>query len=185
MMGQNGYGVRGLKGLMAAFFLLGGLVSAAVGSAVAQDKLLGRFKDWDAVQAVIGGETVCYISSSPKKAGSSGIPRKQIAVIVAHWPKRKLFGQVKVALGHMAKAKSRVVFNVDGRAFWLWTSKSDAWARSAAHDRQLIWAMRRGRSLAVVSTPAQGKKVRDDFSLSGFSAALVAIGKACRGGRGR
>ena len=153
---------------------------AAVFPAAAQDKLLGRFTDWDAVEATIGGERVCYASSSPKQQGSTGAPRKQIAVIVAHWPKRKLFGQVKVALGHIAKLKSRVSFKIDNRAFWLWTSKSDAWARSAAHDAQLILAMKRGRTLEVTSIPAQGNRVTDAFSLSGFTAAMGAIDKACR-----
>ncbi|MFO1120388.1 MAG: invasion associated locus B family protein [Rhodospirillales bacterium] len=49
----------------------------------------------------------------------------------------------------------------------------------AAVDRAIVAAMKAGKAMIVRGTSARGTLTTDTYSLSGFSAALAAIDKAC------
>ncbi|MFO1113388.1 MAG: invasion associated locus B family protein [Rhodospirillales bacterium] len=49
----------------------------------------------------------------------------------------------------------------------------------ATVDRAIVAAMKAGQKMTVRGTSARGTITTDTYSLSGFSAALAAIDKAC------
>ena len=50
----------------------------------------------------------------------------------------------------------------------------------SAADRAIVAAMKAGRQMIVRGTSTRGTLTTDTYSLSGFSAALAAIDKACK-----
>ena len=59
-------------------------------------------------------------------------------------------------------------------------SKGDtAWV-DTGNDKKIVAAMKAGQSLKVKGTSWRGTQTEDTYSLSGISAALAAIDKACK-----
>ena len=142
-------------------------------------KFLGKFGAWEAHRARAGGETVCYAASVPERTNRKVAGRREVALMVARWPKAKIAGQVKLAAGYALKKDSTVTFRFVGRTYKLWTKGRNAWADGRKMDRAIVLAMEAGRKLTVESQPAKGKSVTDTFSLSGFNDAWDAARKAC------
>ena len=69
--------------------------------------------------------------------------------------------------------------NIDGKTFKLFTRGDNAWAYDFAADRAIVAAMKAGQKMTVRGTSRRGTVTTDTYSLSGFSAALAAIDKAC------
>ncbi len=157
----------------------------AVGPAVAQKKndnheFLGRFKDWEAHKARIGGEVVCYIASLPKKSEGKYTKRDETSVLVSHWPKRKVVGQVEVRAGYPYRKNSKVKFDSDKGDFELWTTKDTAWAKNQASDKEIVEAMKKGLKLVVIGYSTRGTKTTDTYSLRGFTDAYEKITAECK-----
>jgi hypothetical protein len=72
-----------------------------------------------------------------------------------------------------------VRLNIDTNAFSLFVAGGTAWARDKKTDRLLARAMIKGVRLVALGTSSKGTRTRDTYSLSGFTAAYKAIGKAC------
>ena len=54
-----------------------------------------------------------------------------------------------------------------------------AWSNTPADDAKLVEAMRKGGKLTVKGVSSRGTETVDQFSLSGFTAAMKAISDAC------
>ncbi len=159
--------------------------AVATGPAAAQKKnanhdFLGRFKDWEAHKARIGGEEVCYIASLPKKSEGKYTKRDETSVLVSHWAKRNVFGQVEVRAGYTYRKNSKVKFDSDKGDFELWTTKDTAWAKDKAADAKIVEALKKGLKLVVIGYSTRGTKTTDTYSLRGFSDAYKKITEACK-----
>lgn len=143
-------------------------------------EFLGRFDDWEAHKARIGGETVCYIASLPKKSEGKYTRRDETSVLVSHWSKRKVFGQVEVRAGYTYKKNSKVKFDSDKGDFELWTTRDTAWAKDQAADRKIVEALKKGLKLIVVGHSSRGTKTTDTYSLRGFTKAYEKITDECK-----
>lgn len=156
----------------------------AAAPAIAQSKdghdFLGRFEDWEAHKAEISGEQVCYIASLPKKAEGDYTKRDETSVLVSHWPKRDVFGQVEVRAGYPYRKNSKVTFDSDKGNFELWTNKDTAWAKDADADKKIVEALKAGLKLVVVGYSTRGTKTTDTYSLRGFTNAYEKITEACK-----
>jgi hypothetical protein len=153
--------------------------------AVAQKKddnheFLGRFTDWEAHKARIGGEEVCYIASLPKKSEGKYSRRDETSVLVSHWPKRKVFGQVEVRAGYPYRKNSKVKFDSDKGDFTLWTTKDTAWAKDQSADKEIVAALKKGLKLVVIGYSTRGTKTTDTYSLRGFTKAYEKITEECK-----
>jgi hypothetical protein len=72
-----------------------------------------------------------------------------------------------------------VQVRIGSEKFTLFTDGETAWSRSPKDDKQLVDAMRRGNSMVIVGMSSKGTQTTDTYSLTGFSKAYEAIGKAC------
>jgi invasion protein IalB len=161
-------------------------VAAVATPAAAQKKtgdkheFLGRFTDWEAHKARIGGEEVCYIASLPKKSEGKYTRRDETSVLVSHWPKRKVFGQVEVRAGYSYRKNSKVSFDSEKGKFTLWTNRDTAWAKNAAADKKIVAALKKGLKLTVIGYSTRGTKTTDTYSLKGFTKAYEKITDECK-----
>jgi invasion protein IalB len=154
----------------------------AAGQAAAETKLIAKHADWDATVRTVGKERVCYISSLPKKSTGKYKKRGEVSVLIAHWPKRKRWGEITVNAGYRFKAKSEVVIRIGSDDFRLFTSGQQAYAYKG-EDAKLVRAMRAGATMIIAGESAKGTRTIDTYSLDGISAALKDIDAECRGKR--
>ena len=81
--------------------------------------------------------------------------------------------------GYTYRKGDPVDVDVDGKKFALFTDGDTAWSRDAAGDAALVAAMRSGAEMVIKGVSDRGTLTTDRYSLSGFTAAHQAIGKAC------
>jgi hypothetical protein len=101
--------------------------------------------------------------------------------LVTNRPSDKVKGEVSVASGYVYKDGKDAEAEVDGKKFKLFTRGENAWAYDAGSDKAMVAALKAGRQLIVRGTSSRGTATTDTYSLSGFTAALAAIDKACGG----
>ena len=148
------------------------LPSAALASVVE----IGVYADW---RAYTEG-AICYMGSEPKKAEGKYTSRDQPYVLVSHRPKDKSLGVIEIGAGYAYKKESEVEMTIGDKTFRLFTNGSNAWARNTKTDRALVAAMKAGKAMVIKGTSRRGTLTTDTYSLTGFTAAYAAIGKACK-----
>ncbi len=149
-------------------------------AAPAQDvALIDNFGAWSAFAGKEGGKRVCYVGSVPKKEEGPYKVRGDTLVLVTHRPDDGTLNVVSVQAGYTYQPGSWAEMSIDGASFELFTKAGHAWARDAYTDKVLTKAMKAGRTMVVRGTSSRGTKTKDTYSLSGFTAAYHAIGKAC------
>jgi len=141
--------------------------------------LIKTFGAWSAFDETEGGRKVCYIGSTPTKQRGKYKKRGEAYILVTHRPAEKTRGVVSIKAGYAYKKGSDVQVNVGSQRFMLFTDKDHAWARDAGGDKKLVAAMQAGSQMIVTGSSGRGTKTVDTYSLSGFTAALNAINKAC------
>ena len=147
--------------------------------AVAQDqKLIGRFGDWEAFSQGSGAGRVCYMVSKPQEA-SLRSRRGDIFFLVNHWPGRNEFDIVQVDIGYTFKSRSEAEVTIGGRNWKLFTRDGNAWTYKPEDDDALVDAMRKGSSMTVKGTSSRDNPTTDRYSLKGSTAAHNAINRAC------
>lgn len=154
---------------------------AVLAPAYAQEtKLIGSFGDWEAYQESEGGKIVCYIGSEPKKSMGKYKTRGDAYVLVTHRPAEKTTHVVSVKAGYTFQNGSEVDVAIGNQNFRLFTDAGHAFAYDKKADKDMGKAMARGAKMIVKGISSRGTKTTDIYSLIGFSAALKAIGKACK-----
>lgn len=166
--------------LLPSFLAASAVVWIAISPAQsAGTKAIATFKDWSA--HVIAGKAgkICYLHGVPKKSEGKYTTRGDTFLQVTHRTKPRAVNEVSITAGYPYKKDGVVTAAVDGKKFELFTDKDTAWSRDAAGDTALVAAMRAGTTMVVTGNSARGTLTTDTYSLSGFSAAHNAVGKAC------
>ncbi len=143
------------------------------------EQFLGEFGDWTAYTEGKGKKKSCYIASLPKKKEGKYKKRGETYLLLTHWPAMKELNVVELRAGYTYKLDSEARLTIDTNAFSLFTSGAAAWARDPATDRKLARAMVKGARLVARGVSSRGTRTKDTYSLTGFTAAYKAIGKAC------
>lgn len=152
------------------------LVASPAGAA---DEVLGKFDGWDAVATTQGKSKLCYVAGLPQKSEGKYDKRGEVSVIISHWPAQRRFNVVEINAGYEYKKDSDVVVQIGDRTFRLFTKGSSAWTESPAADEAVTGFMKAGSTMIVVGTSSHGTKTTDTYDLSGMTAAMHAIDKAC------
>jgi Invasion associated locus B (IalB) protein len=165
-----------MRGVLSGFLILVGLGTVV---ARAEDpKKLGSFKDWDAYTYTAPDSKVCFAFSEPKKSeASKKAKRDAIRFIVTNHPGKKVKGQVSTIIGYPFKEGTEVKLLIDDKSFALYPVGDTAWAGD--EDDAIVAAMKAGTTLKVSGTSWKGTETTDNYSLSGISAAIDEIDKAC------
>ncbi len=161
------------------FVFLVSMIVAVPSTGRAQDKDLGIFRDWNAQSYSDGGAKVCHAWSKPQKEEGRYTRRGDVFVFVAHRPAAGRRNEVSFEIGYPFQNGSELEAAIGGRTFSLFTEGGSAWLRSVEEDDAMVAAMKAGNTMIVRGTSRRGTATKDTYSLSGFTAAMNAIGKEC------
>ncbi len=148
--------------------------------ALAEDpKFIEEFNDWSAYSYKAGGGQVCYVVSQPKASEPTNVKRDKIFFLVQHRPKDKVRSEVSTIIGYKFKDGSTASIDIDGKKMRLFTNGDGAWAESGSVDREIVAAMKAGKTMVVSGTSWRGTDTTDRYSLSGITAAMNKIDSLC------
>lgn len=153
------------------------------GVAFAQDQdptSLGNFKDWAAYTYKTAGGKVCYVVSQPKASEPKNAKRDPVFFLVTHRPGQGVRNEVSTIIGYPFKKDAVVKLGIDTASFDLFTNGDGAWADTSAKDKQIVAALKKGKSLSVKGVSLRGTATVDTYSLDGLAGALAAIDAACK-----
>jgi hypothetical protein len=174
---------RGIVSGLFAGALVAGSVLAMAGPAFSQAapgaKNLGSFNAWTAWQGSDANGGICYISSQPQSSEPSGANRDPIHFLVIHRKGLGTKNEVQTLIGYPFNAQANASATIDGRAYPMITEGSAAWLASAGDEAGFVAALKKGSSLVVKGTSQRGTNTTDTYSLSGVTAAMSEIDKAC------
>ncbi len=148
-------------------------------AAKSETKRIGSFSGWDAYEHTDKGAKLCYLHAQPEKKEPAGAKRGEIYILVTHKPKEKIRNEVSIYFGYPLKTEVPAQAVIGTATIEMFTYQEAAWAADAATDQKLVEALRKGKTLVVKGESARGTKTTDTYDLSGFTAALQAIDKAC------
>jgi len=153
-------------------------VSLTAPSAAA-DKFLGRFDKWEAHKGGDGNDAYCFIAALPAKSEGKIAKRGEATLMIAHFPKRKAFGQVQVKAGFALKKGAKLELAIGAKTFKLAADGDAAHGENAKENGEILAALKGGKTAAATGLPATGPKIVDTYPLDGFAKALAAIDKEC------
>lgn len=157
----------------AAVLCVSGVATAAT------PKQIAVHNDWAAFTVEEQQGKACFIASAPLETKPKNVQRGDIWTVVTHRPWKKVRGEVSIYVGYPFQDASKVDVNIDGNGYEMFTHDETAWAETAADDRKLVDAMRRGNKMVITGLSSRGTTTVDTYSLAGFTAAYKAIDEAC------
>lgn len=149
--------------------------------AIAQETTnLGTFKVWTAWKGKDASGDMCYISSQPEKSAPEGVKRGPINFLVIHRKGLGTRNEVQTLIGYPFNTSSASASaTVDGKTYPMVTEGEAAWLASAGDEAAFVEALKAGSTLVVKGTSQRGTITTDTYSLSGVTAAMTEIDKAC------
>lgn len=165
--------------------LLAGLMALSAPVAAQEIKQLGTFKSWTAWTGSDANGPMCYISSapeswSPQEVKGAPVKRSPIHFLVIN---RKGIGtknEVQTLVGYpFHPTNANVTATIDGKSFPMVTEGEAAWLAVEADEPTFVEALKAGAKLVVKGTSQKGNNMTDNYNLSGVTAALNEIAKAC------
>lgn len=145
----------------------------------AAQKPLGKWGNWQGFSDMEDRSPLCFLTAAPTASEPKDARRGSIYLQVYHRPAQKQRDVVTSGFGYAFKEGATAVFEVDGQKVTLFTKDEAAWTYTEKDDKTIVDAMKRGNELVVRGTSARGTATVDRYSLSGFSAGLAEINKAC------
>lgn len=169
---------------MKKFAMAAGLAAlstfAVVGSAEAAAKL-ATHKFWTAWTDKDANGKICYISATPKDSQPTNVKRGPIHFLVTHRMGTKAKNEVATMIGYPYKEKAEASATIDGKAYPMVTDpKLEAAWLYKEHESGFVDAMKRGTEMVVRGISSRGTRTTDTYSLSGVTAAMNEIDKACK-----
>lgn len=142
--------------------------------------LLGEFGDWAAYTYTSGQGKVCYAVSIPKSSEPTGLNRDPVFFLISHFPKQGVRNEISTIIGYPFRKESTAQLTIGEITFDLFTSGDGAWADSAAKDREIVEALKKGSRMDLQGTSWRGTSTKDNYSLQGVSAAVQKIDETCK-----
>lgn len=161
--------------------LLAAVLAGFPGLAAEAATQIGSFKQWNAYTHNDQEGKVCYIASQPQdsKYSSTIKGRDPAFFMVTTKPAKNIRNEASTIIGYPFKADSKVIVDIDGKKFTMFTQADGAWMEDQTQESALIAAMKAGTQMTVSGTSRRGTESSDSYSLSGITAALDAIAKEC------
>ena len=160
----------------AAAWVLG--LGAAGLVAAENSREIGSFGKWIALTFEDDGKPGCYVIAEPDGKEGKYASRGKVYALVTHRPADKELDVVTVIAGYTFKDESTVTLQIGVQTFELVTAEGMAWADDE-DDPKIVEAMKKGEDMVIKGVSSRGTETTDSYSLSGFTKAYNAIGKAC------
>ncbi len=169
-----------LAGLLAGGLLATHMTGAALAQAAANATQLATFKAWTAWKGSDATGDVCYISAQPEKSEPGNVNRSPIHFLIIHRKGMGTKNEVQTLIGYpFNTTNSNASASIDGKTYPMVTDGEGAWLADTAGEAGFVAAMKAGSNLVVKGTSQRGTNTTDTYSLSGVTAAMGEIDKAC------
>jgi len=162
------------------FIVLLVCVLAGLGAPASAGTSLSKHGDWEAFTGRESGKLVCYMGAVPTKSRGKYTKRGRTFLLITHRPAEKSKNVISLQAGYTFKKTSEVELAIGETSFKLFTDEEWAFAADTATDNELVKSMIGGAALIVSGLSSRSTQTTDTYSLKGFTAALKAIGKACK-----
>jgi len=167
-------------GGLAVGLAVGAIMALAPAAQAQQATELGTFNAWSAWQATDASGVLCYISATPSASEPSGANRDPIHFMIIHRKGMGTKNEVQTIIGYPYNSTdAKASASVDGKSYPMVAEGSAAWLASTGDEGGFVQAFKAGTSLQVRGTSQRGTNTTDTYSLSGATAAMNAIDKAC------
>ncbi len=173
-----------LSALVAGTLAAASLAAPAALAQSAKATNLGTFKAWTAWKGADPSGVICYISSDPQSSEPSQVDGKPINrdpahFLVIHRKSAGIKNEVQTLIGYPFSKDKRPSALIDGKAYPMLPENAAAWLASEADESGFVAALKGGTKLVVKGTSLRGTDTTDTYDLSGVTAAMAAIDKAC------
>jgi len=169
-----------LAGVLAGGLLATQMTGAALAQAAANATQLATFKSWTAWKGSDATGDVCYISAQPEKSEPANVNRSPIHFLIIHRKGMGTKNEVQTLIGYpFNTTSSNASASIDGKSFPMVTDGEGAWLADTSGEAGFVAAMKAGSNLVVKGTSQRGTNTTDTYSLSGVTAAMTEIDKAC------
>ena len=163
---------------------LAALLLAGAPASAQEVKQLGTFNSWTAWTGSDANGLMCYISAepeswSPKEIGGAPVRRSPIHFLVINRKGLGTRNEVQTLVGYPFHGTAAVSAEVDGSTYPMVTEGEAAWLAVEADEPAFVEALKAGSKLVVKGTSTKGNNMVDTYSLSGVTAAMNEISKAC------
>lgn len=159
---------------------VGALLALAPAAQAQQATELGTFNAWTAWQANDASGLICYISATPQSSEPAGANRDPIHFMIIHRKGMGTKNEVQTIIGYpFNTSDAKASATIDGRSYPMVAEGSAAWLASTGDEAGFVQSFKAGSQLVVRGTSQRGTDTVDNYSLSGATAAMNAIDKAC------
>lgn len=157
--------------------------AVAVGGAAAQTAAPTPIKkngEWSSFSHGTGTGKVCFALTKPTTLRPPNLNHGDVFFFVSNRPSEGVRNEPSLLVGYTLQEGSKVIVDIDGQKFTLYTKGEGAWVENASEEGSLVDAMRKGRAMAVTATSGRGNATSYAFSLSGITASISDIDAACK-----
>ncbi|MGV3491463.1 MAG: invasion associated locus B family protein [Devosia sp.] len=171
-----------LAGVVAAS-LFAALAAPAAAQEIKQLGTFGNTKAWTAWTGTDANGAMCYVSAqpqdwSPKEINGAPVRRSPIHFLIINRKGLGTANEVQTQVGY-SFGTGAVTATIDGRSFPMVTEGEAAWLAVEADEPAFVAALKAGSNLVVSGESARGNRMTDNYTLSGITAALDEMVKAC------
>ncbi|MGE0766537.1 MAG: invasion associated locus B family protein [Hyphomicrobiaceae bacterium] len=142
-------------------------------------ELMSTHTDWKAYRHGSDDQRMCFAVSEPTEASPQKARKESPHVYVTAWPKAGIKAEISVLVGVALKKGAQIEVDVDGTRFDLFPDGDRAYVSDANDELKLLDVMRRGRSMTITATSAEGQQTSDTYSLLGLTAAIQSMSSGC------
>ena len=153
-------------------------LTAAILTAPAAAQAPTRIKQhnaWGAYSHSGSDGKICYILSVPTQKEPADRDHGDVFFMLAKHPGQAAKYEPQFTVGYPFKDESKVVLNIDGKEFSMFTKGSNAWMEKPEEEPTVVAAMRAGSKMSVSGTSRRGTNTSYAYSLSGVTASLNEI----------
>lgn len=150
-------------------------------SVAAQDdpQFRGEYSDWRVFTRQTDGGQICYALSRPSDASPRSHEHGNVYFLVASWQSGSVEEQPSLLVGYDLRPTSPPEVRVGSSRYDMFTDGQEGFLDDLEEESRLVRAMRRGSSMRVTATTADGVATAYEFSLSGVTAALQRVDALC------
>ncbi len=135
---------------------------------------------WGSYSHQSNGGKVCYVLSmptdmEPKEKNGRKVDHGDVFFMLAQHPGQNVSFEPQFKTSYSFKEGTKVVVDIDGKKFSMFTEGKNAWMENPAEDSIVVEAMKAGREMSVYAESSAGTKTHYKLSLSGVTASLQDI----------
>ena len=151
----------------------------ATATAQSDPQFRGEYTDWRVFTRETEAGRVCYALVRPSDSAPRSHEHGSVYFIVASWQSGSVEEQPNLLVGYDLRPSSPPRVRIGSSRFSMFVDNREGFMDDLEDEPRLIRSMRRGSSMRVEATSAEGTATSYEFSLRGVTAALQRVDALC------